>query len=61
MGGPEGGPAPAPGADILAILGELQIAGVEVRAGPNGTILLTGVPAEILGQLEQGATPNPAG
>ena len=38
---------PEPGEDILAILGELQVAGVDVRAGPNGTIILTGTPSGV--------------
>jgi hypothetical protein len=51
--GPPGGGA----AGIVAILSELEAAGVQILPGPNGTIVLAGIPAEILAMLAGGAPP----
>lgn len=58
MGGPPGmgagvGPSPE---DINALLAELQRMGVQIQPGPNGTVVLSGIPAEALGG---GAPPAP--
>jgi len=60
MGGPPGmgagvGPSPE---DINAILAELQAMGVQMQPGPNGTLILSGIPAEALG-MGGGAPPAP--
>jgi len=63
MGGMPGDPAqmaPDPAESIAAVLAELQATGVAIQPGPNGTIILSGIPAEILAQL--GASePAPVG
>jgi len=45
---------------IVAILGELEAAGIQIQPGPNGTIVLAGIPAEILAQLGGSDAPPPA-
>jgi hypothetical protein len=54
----QGMPDPAEG--IGQILAELQAGGVDIQPGPNGTIILSGIPAEILAQLGASET-APAG
>jgi hypothetical protein len=50
-----------PTVDVGQTLADLQAAGIQVQANPDGTVVLTGVPPEALAQLGAGeAPPAPA-
>ena len=55
MGGDEMEQAP----DLGMILGELQAAGVQIQPGPNGTVILSGIPPEALAALGAASAPQP--
>lgn len=51
MGAPDGygqEPGGQEGADLAGCLSELQAGGVSISPGPNGTLILSGVPDELL-------------
>lgn len=55
--GPPGGGLPDPAEGLVAMLGEIQALGVEIQPGPAGTLILSGIPPEILAQVG-GAAPD---
>jgi hypothetical protein len=60
VGAPDDGGAMEPqGGDFLPLLAELETMGVQMSPGPNGTLLLAGIPAEVLAQMAGGGQPEP--
>ena len=57
MGGGE--MEPEPGEDVGAILSELATMGVQIQPGPNGTVILSGIPPEALAALGAASAPQP--
>jgi hypothetical protein len=51
MPGAQGPEQADPMQEIASCLATLGSMGVQIQPGPNGTIILAGVPAEILGQM----------